>query len=174
MYCKKCGNDIDNDSEYCSYCGKKISKTDKNSIQTAKLSKNHDFLIIISIIFSAFIILIIALASAGVFSSNIKNKDILTRDAKADDIYISINYDFSLEISFNINPYSEIDELELEVIFADKNHKTITTKSRYIGHVNKNTNYKISFALTEFSFTEIIKIQYISVNVVSGKISVLS
>lgn len=50
MYCRKCGKEIDNDSEFCRYCGAKviIEKTqtyDKNSIEIIKEGNNSDILI---------------------------------------------------------------------------------------------------------------------------------
>lgn len=60
MYCKKCGNEIEDDSVYCNFCGDKIDKKNiesKNKKETKKIKSKPKFLsmiILIILIFSLF------------------------------------------------------------------------------------------------------------------------
>lgn len=60
MYCKKCGNEIEDDSVYCNFCGDKIDKKNiesKNKEETKKIKSKPKFLsmiILIILIFSLF------------------------------------------------------------------------------------------------------------------------
>ena len=40
MYCRKCGNPIDNKTVFCKICGEKIIKLDKKSYEEKYLEKN--------------------------------------------------------------------------------------------------------------------------------------
>ena len=47
MYCKKCGNEIEDDSVYCNFCGAKIDKKNiesKNKKETKKIKSKPKFL----------------------------------------------------------------------------------------------------------------------------------
>lgn len=231
MFCKKCGKQIDNDSEFCMFCGnktkniaqtqssndvKKVTQTPiqqkivinkdipnqnskKNSIsqETAKKlaelappdpvidkESNHTGLkifLLVAIILIVTVSIIFAVMNStnnqdinnpntnNNYNSN--NTQIFSRDADINDVYLTTNNDFSLEISCTLKPIVDIKNLQLKFVFLDSKGNSLTTKTKSLGNVNKNTDYKVTFALTEFSVSELFKINQYKVSVIAGTVS---
>lgn len=231
MFCKKCGKQIDNDSEFCVFCGNKtknIAQTQNNidakkvvlapnqqknvinkdipkqnlknnsiSPETAKKlaelappepvidkESNHTGFKIFLLI--AIILIVIVSVVFAVMNStnnqdtnkpntnnnnNSNNTQIFSRAANINDIYLTTNNDFSLEISCTLKPNVDIKNLQLKFVFLDSKGNSLTTKTKSLGNVNENTDYKVTFALTEFSVSELFKINQYKISVIAGTVS---
>lgn len=108
-------------------------------------------------------------------NKNNTNKDttpkLFTRNARNSDIDININEDFSLSISCIITPNVNIDNLQIKFTFVDKNKSTITTKNKVMGNVSSDTDYSVTFSLSEFTVTEFFKLYSMSAEVIGGTVS---
>lgn len=197
-FCMYCGQEIKvtpKENEQAKTSRIEIVRKEKNNDITEDFSnyekKNHGCLIVSIVVIVTIAIIIGALFATGVFGSSDSGHNngdynnggtsnggnssgILTRDANNNDIYVTVNNDFSLEVSLTVKPYSDIKGLSILVEFADKNHNIVTTKTKYIGNANKDADYKVSFALTEFSVSQVFKIVYVRTSVESGTVSYFS
>lgn len=194
-FCMFCGQEIkvnpnDKEQEKATrvVVVKKVKNDDADVDYENPEKKNHGCLIVAIVVIVSIAIIIGVLFGTGMFdsidsSSNNNNggtsnggnsSGILTRSANNNDIYVTVNNDFSLEISLTVKPYTDINGLSILVEFADKNHNIVTTKTKYLGKANKDADYKVSFALTEFSVSQVFKIMYIRTSVESGTVSYFS
>ena len=95
---------------------------------------------------------------------------IFTRDAKNTDIIVEVDYDFSLSVSLEVTPKVNIKDLQLTFEFLDSNGKVLTTKTKILGNVKKDTPYSVVFSLSEFSFSQLWKIKSCRTAVTGGKV----
>lgn len=98
---------------------------------------------------------------------------ILTRKATMNDINIDTSQELSLNVNYIMIPYSDIDNLELKFQYYDKDRKLVTTKTKTIGNIKEGTQYTISISFTEFNFFDLFKINYTSVSIVNGTVSLI-
>lgn len=104
--------------------------------------------------------------------SNPTNNDgnnLTNRSANNSDIQLK-NGDF---LNFKITPKNDITNLEITFQFLDNSKNLITTKTKNIGNVKKDIEYSISFNLSDFSFTETLKLTsyYTKYTVTGGTVS---
>lgn len=91
------------------------------------------------------------------------------RKAKNNDIYIDLDQKISLNMDFNVHSYENINDLEVTFVFRNKDGAIISTKVKTIGDVKRNKNYVVTIKFTEFTITEIMKIERISAYVSDGR-----
>ena len=123
--------------------------------------------------FGCFLTLIIICVSlALIFGIAQKNNGggIFTRDAKNTDIIVEVDNDFSLSVSLEVTPKVKIKDLQLTFEFLDSNGKVLTTKTKMLGNVKKDTPYSVVFSLSEFSFSQLWKINSCRTAVTGGKV----
>ena len=146
MYCKKCGTQIDNDSEFCRKCGTKttpispdIKKPNTQTTTTNIASKNSSSTF--NVLFKFFIFVVIAFfIFAGVMKcvkefddkgSSINNtstssnknpiQQLITRDANNNDIEFETETNYKkLGVDVKIHPNCDIEDLviKIEIPFA--------------------------------------------------------
>lgn len=93
-----------------------------------------------------------------------------SRNATINDIYLDTSSQISFDVNYTMIPNVDIKNLKLEFKFYDSNNKHITTKEKYIGNVAKGITYPISISFAEFSFFDLLKINYTSAKVLTGTV----
>ena len=88
-------------------------------------------------------------------------------------IFIDLDQKISLNMDFNVHSYENINDLEVTFVFKNKDGTIISTKVKTIGDVKRNKDYVITIKFTEFTITEIMKIESISAYVSGGRTSYL-
>ena len=74
-------------------------------------------------------------------------------------------------MDFNVHSYENINDLEVTFVFRNKDGAIISTKVKTIGDVKRNKNYVVTIKFTEFTITEIMRIERISAYVSDGRTS---
>ena len=98
---------------------------------------------------------------------------IIKRDARNSDIEISDEIDLaSLSVSLVIDPSCDIDDLELTLRYYDKNGSLLKTQVERIGDVKKGKKETLRISITEFSLTELFKVDTTEIGVTGGSVSV--
>lgn len=191
MYCKQCGEQMDDNAKYCSQCGtKNVSKED--DIESQEENREEDAAKQNEIVsrgngwlgcgcFVA-ILVVIAIAATlftevrdGVFNgkstANVVNQ-VISRQATNGDINIDDNLDIgSLSMDIIILPNSNIDDLEITIKYLDENRNLLKTDVKRVGDVKAGVQITKKISLTEFSFKEILKISYYEIKVSGGTVS---
>ena len=134
----------------------------------------------------AIFLLIIILAVAGFFifkscasqnqsgnpSSNKSDTPaLLHRNARLSDLNIEQSNEISLSNNYIITPNVDIAGLEITFRFCDENGETISNKVKVVGNVSEGVEYKVSISLSEFTLSEIFKIQTVYYTVSGGSVS---
>lgn len=132
--------------------------------------------IILAIIFGVSIFIDRQTQNHGDTPTNTDGQQTLTsRSARASDIEIMQNEDiFSLSAIYKVTPNVDINDLQVTIYFLDSSNNTVTTKVKIIGNVSANVEYSFSFKLSDFSVTEIFKIEYWRYEVTGGTVSYFS
>lgn len=128
---------------------------------------------IISIILIVIISLVVAFSIKSETSSNDDSKP-FSRSATNSDLRIDSSDDFSLDIKSLITPNCDISALIIEFTFYDSKSVSIKTITKSIGNVSKNTQLTVTISLSEFTFTEVLKLRQVSASVVGGTVSVFN
>ena len=114
-------------------------------------------------------------SSNNFLGGNSSNKDgewkLLSRSANNGDVSFASNNDFALNVNCKMTPNVDISGLQITFTFKDKNDNSLTTKTKVMGNVSKNTEYTITFALSEFSLTELFKLDKYYMAVTGGTVS---
>ena len=110
-------------------------------------------------------------SNTGGGSSHTSTPQLFTRSAKNSDVMLDNSDEISLNTKCIVKPYKDISDLEITFKFFDKNSNLLTTKIKYVGNVIKDTQYTVTVSLSEFSFTEILKIRQYQVLVTGGTVS---
>ena len=116
------------------------------------------------------IIIVVSIALMFGLAQKSDSGGIFTRDAKITDIIVDVDYDFSLSVSLEVTPKVNIKDLQLTFEFLDSNGKVLTTKTKILGNVKKDTPYSVVFSLSEFSFSQLWKISGCRTSVTGGKV----
>lgn len=144
MYCKKCGKELKEKSDFCSYCGTKI----KNKIQDKEIKQISlkKALVIISVITILLIIIVAGILNMVINKSNSIND------------YESIGHETE-----NINEL-KINNLEYSILVKENGNTQITEKWEV--SIKEPVNLKKTITLDEKKFSEIsdVKIYEISKN----------
>ena len=101
---------------------------------------------------------------------NQSNGKLFSRNAKNSDIFIDAEYSFPVSINLVLRPYEDIDDLEITIQYLNKAGETIKTQQKIVGNVKEGQEYRIQINLTEFSLTEIAKIETCKFTVTHGNI----
>ena len=162
MYCKKCGTQIDDDSEFCKNCGtKQISEENSNTpIQPENKNKGMGCgsLILFTIITLLIAIIGFAIVPSCIQSCNDENKgytqmgggisnsggsgnNTTTRDITGKDIEFT-GKDLSTGSRITVIAKSKLRNLKLKIIFYDKNQNVIHETYEYIGNMEENEKYE--------------------------------
>lgn len=197
MYCKKCGIQIDNDSEFCRKCGTKttpispdIKKPNTQTTTTNIASKNSSSTF--NVLFKFFIFVVIAFfIFAGVMkcvkefddkgnsinsTSTSSNKNpiqqLITRDANNNDIEFETETNYKkLGVDVKIHPNCDIEDLVIKIEILDGNEKVIERIRKNIGNVKEGVELTRTVSITDISFFDTLKSRYFRVIVVGGTVS---
>ena len=173
MYCKKCGTEIDEDSEFCKKCG-----TNQNTVNTNnnddKENKGCGIFVLITIL----VIIAIAVICTIIASNQNKNdndenvfEQIITRDANNGDIEIDSKMNLNnLGVDIIIHPNCDIENLSIKIIQYDDDGKIVKTITKNLGNVKEGVELSTSLSLTDFSITEIWSLGATEIKVVGGKV----
>ena len=94
------------------------------------------------------------------------------RDARNSDITLYCDLDMnSFGAKFTITPQVDIEELELEIRFLDKNEQLIKTITKYVGNVKEGVQVSFSISISEIGLINALKIEYGRASVSGGKVS---
>lgn len=96
---------------------------------------------------------------------------LFTRSATNNDITFDLSQEFSFNINYEITPKVDVSGLQITFQYLDSNGNILTTKIKDVGNVKKSTTYTISVSLTEFSLSQIFKIESVSARVTGGSVS---
>lgn len=95
---------------------------------------------------------------------------ILTRKATNEDIYIDLSQEISFSIKYNVTPKVDINDLEIEFAYFDRNGTFLAFKTKNVGNVTKGQDISVSVSLTEFSLTDLFKIYKTQAKVTGGTV----
>ena len=188
MYCKKCGTQIDDDSEFCKKCGTEQKENNEIQENTANTKSNKPSLpgCIIWIIVTSIIISIITVVIAGITNDNKRNEQtnnstndyennepqLFTRNANNNDIQIKYETNYSaLAVDIIILPNTNIENLEIKIVHCDKNNNVLLTQYKTIGNVTKGIQVKTQMKLLDFSLSDMFKVNSTSITVSNGTVS---
>lgn len=96
---------------------------------------------------------------------------LFTRAATNNDIHADLSEKISFNIEYKITPYTDIENLQVTLKFYNNNKELMTTKIKNIGDVKRNVQYSVPVSLTEFSFFDLFKITYTTIDVTKGNVS---
>lgn len=192
-YCVYCGTKYDENYLYCPKCGNKIEEQPEQTQNTIEPSPNDTINIDIdnskdtqqksgclaSTIMLIIVIILFACLIAGAndcqfessdnsYNSNNSNNDgeytLLSRSATSNDIYMHVNYDFTISITPNV----DIKNLDITFTFYDESDTLITTQEKTFGNVNANVTYDVN---TSLSLVELFQSSKVSAKVTGGTVS---
>lgn len=192
MYCKYCGNEIEDNSKFCKNCGKNLTedKPKENTEQNKPIENHKDekwptglkiFLAIIIILAIIGSVIGIVLGHLPINNKNqnstnngnqIVNTDdnkLLSRNANINDINI-VWHDNSLSYSGTVVPKTDIENLVLTFKFYDSNKNTVKTIEKRFGNITKNQQYDFTITMSELGYSTALKISGVRYNVSSGQV----
>ncbi len=167
MYCRFCGKQIDDDSDFCVHCGKNITLNNKEQEnEQHKLSKNESTEIkegtslwglwLLLPIFVILLVVIIGVASSSTGSG------IMSRDLKSSDYTYTTSQDLT-SYRITVIPKRDIDNCDIQLtlynskgekLFSDTISKTnLKEASSYtytfdFGFVNSLSGSKVKYNIT--------------------------
>lgn len=109
-------------------------------------------------------------------SMNDKNNsktNLLERKATVQDISITDEYDFPTSIALQIIPKEDIDGLVLTIEYYDSSNSLLKTQTKAIGNVQAGVPETTSINLTDFSLSQIWKIDHCKYYVSAGTVSLV-
>ena len=193
MYCKHCGKQMDDNAIYCSQCGTKnvfdniAEEQPKNNKPENNLHHNIDnydkekssgcgcFIAFVVIVLIVIAVILVAVVGEGVSDGKSPAEavnQITSRDATNGDINIDDKLDIgSLSLDIIILPNSNIDDLEITIKYLDKNQNILKKDVKSVGNVKAGVQVTKNISLTEFSYSEILKIEYYEIRVTGGTVS---
>ena len=162
MYCKKCGTQIDDDSEFCKSCGNSINIT----INEAKEKKQQKTWkkILISIIAIGLIIFIVLLLTETI-KRNATKEDISTPHTKLHP------EEFKIYITLISN--ANIENLKLQVSFYDENNSLIAVATKKIKSISKSEEIETEVNIYSITINEALNIRSWEIEVIEGKIPIV-
>ena len=195
MFCKKCGTKIDDDSIFCCKCGARQSVEQAESSVDApkpadegtkiantpspsgvRPSQEEEYksgcgsILIIFFVMAAFLvsgcIFVTALFGKGSCSSGGSSRRATINDI---DVDTDLNI-MELGVDVVITPKEDISDLELTLVYCDNVGKEIKTQSLYIGDVEDGVKTKKTVHITDFSFSEALRISSVKIRVSGGTI----
>ena len=97
-----------------------------------------------------------------------------TRDATNNDITVTYETNYTaLAVDIYIMPKCDIDNLEIEITYYDKNGAALTSQVKHIGNVKEGVQVQSRMALLDLSITDMFKLDTSDLYVVSGTVSYL-
>lgn len=172
MYCKKCGEQIDEDSEFCKKCGAKQNTVNVNNNNE---KKGCGIAIIVIIAFISSLIVFFSIDARTKNNNNDKGDNVIeqmfTRDANNGDIEIDSKMNLNnLGVDIIIHPNCDIENLSIKIIQYDNDGKIVKTINKNLGNVKEGVELSTSLSLTDFSITEIWSLGATEIKVVGGKV----
>ena len=173
MYCKNCGKEIPDDSNFCQHCGSNLKKEDsiipqeeKPSDSVAKSeSKARTAGIIIAVILVGLMVVMLPFL---VLKCSADSRNSSSWKTTNSDITIANDTSFSLNANIIVTPKYDIKDLQITFSFYADDKKLIATKARILGNVLKGTQYSVTFAASEFSIASLMQISSYSWKVSGG------
>ena len=156
MYCRFCGRQIEDDSSFCTYCGKNLSTSTTNDNANKNVNNQNETVVEneetseekssalkgFFILFIPFIIIIsIFLAIA---SSNGSGSGLLTRSIKDGDYSCTTSQDLT-SYSITIVPNKYFDKCEIELKLYNSSGKNIFSDTISKQNLKKNSSYTYTF-----------------------------
>ena len=181
MYCNKCGKEIIDDSNFCSYCGSKIEEFKVNSNESSQVKKKDEstFWVVVFFVILSFAILMIILVSTNNdnVSNNSTNNNIVVekeRPAEISDIIItfhSIDHIFETdEYYMKIQAQEEIINLKLSVDYKDSNGRILKTEIVNVGKIVPGNNYQFKLSLNGMDPSDLDKVSKFAYKILNGKV----
>lgn len=96
---------------------------------------------------------------------------LLSRSARDSDISYNFSDELSLGITYKIVPDTDIKDLQVTIYCSDKNDSLITSKTKAVGNVKAGVEYSVTISISEFTFSEMFKIEYYRLRVTGGTVS---
>ena len=96
---------------------------------------------------------------------------LLSRSARDSDISYNFSDELLLGITYKIVPDTDIKDLQVTIYCSDKNDSLITSKTKAVGNVKTGVEYSVTISISEFTFSEMFKIEYYRLRVTGGTVS---
>ncbi len=192
MFCKHCGEEIENDSTFCKYCGKKQEIETNNNKESGNYGCLTAFIIILTFLIIAFSTIFIAPSciescenknsktdstaktSDTSTDTNDTSTDDYMRQAGVNDLKITTRENYPTSIYYIITAERDIYDLEIDLEeYADDGTLTRTVHF-YIGDLKQGEKYTMRLNISEYTDSEINNIDIVYVKVVGGKTSSLT
>ena len=165
MYCKKCNTELDDNSTYCSKCGKKqkLNNDDKMTLGTK---------IVLAIGIAPIVIMILLVFVLPLlFPHGIARG--FVREATNEDIEIDYELNLSsLAFEIVITPNKDIKELEIYICFENKDGHRVYSHTETVGTVKQGIQVREQFQVTELTASNMFNCK-VSVLVTEGYVPYL-
>jgi hypothetical protein len=96
---------------------------------------------------------------------------LLSREAKDSDISVETSQDISFGASFKITPKVDIKDLQITIVFSDKDYNELNTVIKTVGNVTKGTTYSVTVSINEIGWIASLGTSYSKVTVSGGTVA---
>ena len=185
MYCRKCGQELKEDSTFCDKCGTKVetleeTKAVKEEEKKATNSVLLGILILAVVFVTVFGIIMIAVTmnnnnDNGTSNTNNSLTNLFQKKATTNDIIME--YQEIPSISGAAKYYAilqaneKINDLIIEIDFLDQNKSVLKTERIEIGKVAPGNEYKLQLDQSGIAINQLDKTTSFKVRVVNGYIT---
>lgn len=171
-YCRKCGNQLEDDALFCSKCGEKITEEQPGEAKKKTDKTGCGCLAVLFIAIVAFLMFALTFNTAdnGGGDSGLLNK-MISRDATNKDVIVTREMNLSaLGVDLVITPNTDIKNLRLEMTFYDTEGKVLDVQTVVVGNVKEGVQVRKAISVANISLLDIGRIDMVSINVVGGTV----
>ena len=171
-YCRKCGNQLEDDALFCSKCGEKITEEQPGEAKKKTDKTGCGCLAVFFIAIVAFLMFALTFNTAdnGGGDSGLLNK-MISRDATNKDVIVTREMNLSaLGVDLVITPNTDIKNLILEMTFYDTEGKVLDVQTVVVGNVKEGVQVRKAISVANISLLDIGRIDMVSINVVGGTV----
>ena len=131
--------------------------------------------VVVGLIIAFFLLILYCLTNLNikprVVVSNESRPTLTSRQATINDIDIESDTSDLFTIELIVTPNCDIKNLEITITYYSSNDSILKTSKIYYGNVSENQSYSKLIYITDFSLSEIYKIDYVKYSVSRGTVS---
>ncbi|MBO5313167.1 MAG: zinc ribbon domain-containing protein [Clostridia bacterium] len=181
MYCRHCGKEINENSNFCNHCGKNLTDEANEEENKKDNGKIGDIGCGTFIIGTIIIILILFAICTGISKNDNKSdtkksennitQQITYRDARNGDIEVEFKTNLNnLGVDITIHPNCDINGLVVKIKQYDKDGNIIEIFDKHLGNVKEGIEVTTSISLTDFNIVDMFKLGQTELTVYDGKV----
>ncbi len=168
MYCKNCGNLIEEDSKFCKFCGQEQNKKNEtqNIVEENNSSKGRSNILIT--IFAFLLCLapvLFCISASNIDSCDIGSTQILEQDITSSD-YDAITQEGLSSVTIIVSPYTNIKTCTVSLTIYDSNDKVIYADTITKTSLVKGNSYSYEF---DYNLTSALTASYYKYKITGKK-----